>query len=526
MSLRVEVLEARADGTAKFRLWYYKWRETRPDKPYVDVEIRSYPYRGGVRFVGRVYANEVMGISKDHLAEIANLLKRRGVEGVSLWSKGEALEFTGAFRDSVLRELGVKPELPPGEPPAVEHLGGLKFKIGDREVEFGRERVKGGYEFYTELKFPSREEAERLAASLKAIGVDARIVGSEKDGYTVKLDSDSFFGLLAATNAAPPGLTPLYRSKEDDFRVYASVEEGGRTRFYFAVRHGGVWRAAEGLYNENLKGIILFRAERDVLEAIRGAVEKALEKLAREQQGRLADVGEPKEERDKEGKVKVYYLYLYGPHLKPFLEHAAETVKAKLAEVRLEGRHIVISAGGVETAVELKLLKGKEAEFFPVQDLGQTLALYKSLKEVGVPVEITPKGVKVDSEAMWALVAIAVERSALSGLPVEVMPGVELLKLHSAGGTRMYIFRAEGVHYYFVVKAGEEWKAAGGKYRKRQVQIAGEAVPTIAEAINAIYREMGVDRRVEVKYDKYRDRHYIILTNVDLELLDLKRRVW
>jgi len=37
--LRVEVLEARADGTAKFRLWYYRWRETRPDKPYVDVEL-------------------------------------------------------------------------------------------------------------------------------------------------------------------------------------------------------------------------------------------------------------------------------------------------------------------------------------------------------------------------------------------------------------------------------------------------------------------------------------------------------
>jgi len=37
--LRVEVLEARADGTAKFRLWYHRWRETRPDRPYVDVEI-------------------------------------------------------------------------------------------------------------------------------------------------------------------------------------------------------------------------------------------------------------------------------------------------------------------------------------------------------------------------------------------------------------------------------------------------------------------------------------------------------
>jgi len=37
--LRVEVLEARAGGTAKFRLWYYRWQETRPHQPYVVVEI-------------------------------------------------------------------------------------------------------------------------------------------------------------------------------------------------------------------------------------------------------------------------------------------------------------------------------------------------------------------------------------------------------------------------------------------------------------------------------------------------------
>jgi len=91
-------------------------------------------------------------------------------------------------------------------------------------------------EFYAELKFSSEEEAERFAKSLKAIGVDAKI-GFEKAGYTVRLDSDSFFGLLAATGATPPGLTPLYSSEEGDFRVYASAEEG-RMRFYFAVRQG------------------------------------------------------------------------------------------------------------------------------------------------------------------------------------------------------------------------------------------------------------------------------------------------
>jgi len=111
------------------------------------------------------------------------------------------------------------------------------------------------------------------------VGVDARIVGSEKAGYTVKLDSDSFFGLLAYTGATPPGLMLLYRSDEDGFRVYASME-GGRMRFYFAVKHEGVWRVAEGLYSE--RGVELKSAERDVLEAIRGAVEKTLEKLVSE----------------------------------------------------------------------------------------------------------------------------------------------------------------------------------------------------------------------------------------------------
>ena len=125
-------------------------------------------------------------------------------------------------------------------------------------------------------------------------------------------------------------------------------------------------------------------------------------------------MGELSEIRDEKGNVRAYYFYLYDHHLAPFLEHAAETVETRPAEVRLEGRRIVISAGDIKVAVEFKLLKRKEAEFFPVQDLGQTLALYKSLREVGVRAEITPGGVRVGSEAMWALVAAAVERSAPS----------------------------------------------------------------------------------------------------------------
>jgi len=517
--LRVEVLEARADGTAKFRLWFYKWQETRPDKPYVDVELT---YRGEKQgFRGYISANKAEGILREHLAEIADLLKREGVKGVSLITQGRVLKFSGAFRDSVLRRLGVKPELPPGVPPAVQHLGDLKFRVGDREVDFGPKAIGARREFYAELKFSSRDEAENFARSLKAVGVDARVVGSEEAGYTVRLDSDAFFGLLAATGATLPGLTLLYSSEEGDFRVYAAVE-GGRMRFYFAVKHGGVWRVVEGLYDERRDALQLSRKERDVLEAIRGAVIKALEKLDPERRDRPAKVEEPKEERDKESKVVGYSLRLYGPYLKPFLEHANEIVKAQPAEVRLEGRRVVVKAGGVEKDVEFKLLKFGKAEYLIANDVEQTIALYKSLKEAGVRVEITPRGVKVDSEALWALVAIAVERGTPGELPAEVIPGVELLKMYSVGDMKMYIFRAEGLHYYFAVKTGQEWRAAGGKLSGRKADIVGEVAHIVAGAINAIYREMGVERRIEVRYGKD-GTPYIRLTNEDLRLLGL---VW
>jgi len=504
--LRVEVLDVKPNGEAKFRLWYHKWDKTRPDKPYVDVEIKPQPHKDGrAHFIGYIYANVAEGILREHLAEIGKLLEHNGVKGVAYYEfkKGARLQFTGAFRDSVLAWLGIRPELPPGEPPAVQYLGGFRFRVGDREVEFGDK-------FNAKLIFQSRDEAERLASSLKAAGVYAKVAG-----YTVKLDRDSFFGLLAATGAVPPGLTLLYRSEEDDFRLYASAG-GGKMRFYFAVKHEGVWRVAEGLYSEN--NVELKRKEREVLEAIRGAVARALAQLSRS-----TDVGEPKEKVDEEGNVEVYYLYLYTHHLAPFLEHAADSVEAKPAEVRLKGRCIIIRAGGVEKDVEFELLKRHKADYLFANDIVQTLALYKSLKAIGVPVEITPEGVRVDSEAMWTLIAAAVERNAPSELPTEVMPSVELLKMYSVGGMKPYAFRAseEGVHFYFAVKTGEGWRAAGGKQSGRKVDFVGEAARAVADAINTLYGEMGM-RRVEVKYDKM-GTPYIRLTNEDLRLLGLSQ---
>jgi len=105
--LRVEVLDVKSNGEeAKFRLWYYKWHKTRPHQPYVDAEIKSHSSKrdGRIRFIGRVYASEAKGILREHLAKIAELLKREGVEGVTYYEYGKDafLQFTGAFRDSVL----------------------------------------------------------------------------------------------------------------------------------------------------------------------------------------------------------------------------------------------------------------------------------------------------------------------------------------------------------------------------------------------------------------------------------------
>jgi len=508
--LRVEVLDARPDGAARFRLWYYKWHETRSEQPYVDFEIGPYQRSDNrIRFRGYISASKAKGILRDHLAEIAELLKRKGMKGVSLRGGGKVLEFSGAFRNSVLSKLGISPELPRAEPVAVEHLGGYRFKVGSCEVEFDRGYVKGGYEYYAELRLVSNEEAVCFAASLRAVGVDVKVAGN-----VVRLDSDSFFGLLAAANAVPPSLTPLYCS--DDLHVYASIEEG-RVKYYFVVKHKGVWRVVEGLYAENR--VQLKRAECEVLEAVKSAVAKALVRL-----GHPAEVGEPGEIKDKEGNVKAYYLLLYGPHLTPFLEYAAKGVEVGPAETRLEGRRIAVKAGGVETNVEFKLLKGKEAAHLSANNMGQTLAVYKSLKALGVPVEITPGGVKVNGEALWALMTVAVEkvveRGALRGLPVEVVPGVELLRVYNASGIKMYAFRAEGAHYYLAVKTGRGWRADGGKYNGKQVLIHGEAARAVAEAINAIYSGIGVERRVEVKL--YKGTSYIYLTNEDLKLLGIR----
>jgi len=78
--LPVEVLEARPDGTAKFKLWHHTWLEARHGEPYVDFEVTPCQRKDGkIGFKGHVYANKVVGIRKEHLAKIAELMEEKGV---------------------------------------------------------------------------------------------------------------------------------------------------------------------------------------------------------------------------------------------------------------------------------------------------------------------------------------------------------------------------------------------------------------------------------------------------------------
>ena len=65
---------------------------------------------------------------------------------------------------------------------------------------------------------------------------------------------------------------------------------------------------------------------------------------------------ERKEDRNKENNIEVYRLFPFGHHLKP-------RVEIESAEVRLEGRRMVVETKGVKAEIETKPLKDNEAEF-------------------------------------------------------------------------------------------------------------------------------------------------------------------
>jgi len=60
-----------------------------------------------------------------------------------------------------------------------------------------------------------------------------------------------------------------------------------------------------------------------------------------------------------------------------------------------------------------------------------------------------------------------------------------------------------------------------GEYYDKQVTVKGDTARTIADVINAVYRENGLKRRVRVKLSKD-STPYIKLTDADLRLLKLE----
>jgi len=324
--LRVEVLEVEPNGEAKFRLWFYKWRETRPHQPYEDFVI-IYDKKKE-RFIGGISVNEVDGIYEEHLVEIFQLLKKRGVRGVSLSTYGKLLIFTGVFRDVVLGRIPLK--WPRAKPAAVEYLGNRKFRINSYEVEFNSDDI-------AKLKMPSAEEALRLAASLRRAGVYAGVVRN-----TVKLNRDSFFRLLVATGVALPGFASRYRCEE--LHVFATA--GGE----ILLRRGTRGRLENSRRVQRKKILRLPHTERKVLEAIRSAERRPLRGWVAQLMWKIRRRIGTRRATPRRTTSSSTASTLYR-----FLEHAAEGVDA--VEVRLEGCRIAIRASGIDIVVEFGLLK-------------------------------------------------------------------------------------------------------------------------------------------------------------------------
>ncbi|MEL9990881.1 MAG: hypothetical protein QXP98_10255 [Thermoproteus sp.] len=108
--LRIELLEVRDNGDVRFRIWYYKWLDTRPHQPYVDVVMEYKEYMQG--FYGWLTKNEAEGIHAEHLEEISKMLDAEGLY-VTLKKRGGRavrIDFTGGFREELLRRVGYRPE--------------------------------------------------------------------------------------------------------------------------------------------------------------------------------------------------------------------------------------------------------------------------------------------------------------------------------------------------------------------------------------------------------------------------------
>jgi len=376
---------------------------------------------------------------------------------------------------------------------SITYLDGYTFVISGRRVAF-QKIVRGNRRNYVAmLSFDDVGDANGFVSLLKSANIKADL--SER---FVKLDTESFIGLLIYIDATPPGFVHLYASP--NLHVFAEAD-GPKLYFYFAVVHNGVWRTLKGMYGASRVG--LWAKECDLAEKLWNEATNALYAL-----GMPTNALPP---------MKRYggrcHISLNVPHLSRFLQYAAERVEAGETKVSLEGNLLRIRAGNVEAGFEFELAKGGVVKYIAVE-LPKALKLYKALKALGIPAELAPEGVRLGGKAVWALLSLAVEEVKTVA---EVLPGVLLANKYDIDGRKMPVF-VYTYNYDIVVRFVLEdggWKSAGGRLYKNRIYLLGN-VAEIAEAINTLYIKRDLSRRVVV------NGNVLTLSLRDLTFLGLK----
>lgn len=510
-ALRVEVLDVEPNGDARFRLWYYMWFETRPEAPYVDFWIK---YKGR-QFRGHINANEYRGIYQKHLVQIKNLAGRLVDEelggkavGIYLAPHKKVLEFYGPFRDAVLKRVRYHPQPALAdalaEPALIKYLGGMRFEVDGRVVEFGVRRRGMGAEPYATIRLDNAEEAVDLYRRLQAAGIYVKAVGSE-----VRLNYDSYWGMAAVANAVVEGVERLYPWAHDRYRslyVFKEVRRGG-IYYHFAFRQGDLWRAVGGKYRA--RRLKLVHADRSVLEAFRQRLLEAYEAIGVEVE--VAGVA-------RLGGKGLYYIALSPSNLRPFEERSAP-FGAVISEAKVEGPRIVVRYKGAEHRVEFRPLKGSEFLL-----LGGGALLYRVLRARGVAAELRPDGVRLGREGMWGLLASIVDESFRKGETPQLPPGVELALVDLK--RRLYVFGYEeegGKYRRFVMLYNGLWREAGGKTIGGKLQLwhsEGGFLEGLRAALREFLRERGVASEIG-PVRAYGNKYCLNLYGPDLKALGL-----
>ena len=495
--VRIELLEVRENGDIKFRIWFYRWLETRPNQPYVDVEIKYDSHMRGFR--GGLYANEAAGVYRGDLAELHQLFEREGLE-VSPAYKGDeiqGLRFFGRFRKELLRRVGYRPEPVEAEPVAVKHLGGLSFEVNGREVTF-----EVGQALWQPLKavlrFDTEDEAVDFYRSLKAADIYAEVRGRE-----VRLNDESYWGLVVASGATPEGWTRVYPLEGDEFRdlyLFKRVDETG-VYYQFVVKVGGVWRSAGRKYGEG--AVVIHHSDKAILEALKEAAKRAVGV-------EMGEIGEH---------YGVYYIAVTRPVLEAFEKRVPAAVGE--AVVQVDGDFIVVKYGGVEHRVKFELVMGKEGVFIPDP------TLHHALEKLGVPHLWRPDGVKLGRDGMWGLLAAAVKAAREKRKELKLPKGVSLIVARD--DREHYVLRVDaedGQYIYSVLRVDGMWTAMGGKVKKNgnvAMYHSDEKVARAhAEAINELLAKCIAEGRCvrrEPKQDTRRRTWYFYLHRAVLEEL-------